>query len=243
MTTQESLPLRAAYAFGVAKGLDKEIAAIKDMVIEWDLTYDSSLRKGYIVDLFQTHGILDDFKAKHWNFGGTPQGERKLQRYLRLKQRYEDFLAGRRQEPGADVASAGDKEEDQSFAAEADLRDFLAKNPAIIEPGLTIYQDGDRSGVEFAIDDGRIDILAVDRQQRFVVIELKVGRGRNKTIGQLLFYMGWIDKNLAKGGPCRGMIIAREIPDDLVLAMRRVQGVTLYRYNVSVTLETVPADT
>jgi len=49
-----------------------------------------------------------------------------------------------------------------------------------------------------------------DKADRFVVFELKVTRGRNKALGQLLYYMGWVDKHLGKG-PCRGIIVAREI--------------------------------
>ena len=103
---------------------------------------------------------------------------------------------------------------------------------------MRLYQVGDRNGVEFPVDGGYIDILAVDRDDRFVVTELKVGRGCSKAVGQLLYYMGWVDKHLDKA-PCRGMIIAKEIPDDLVLTVERVPGVQLYRYNLSVSVELV----
>jgi hypothetical protein len=35
------------------------------------------------------------------------------------------------------------------------------------------------------------------------------------------------------------MIVAKEIPDDLILAVQRVPGVTLYRYSLSVSVELV----
>jgi len=232
-----TLSLRAAYAFGDEKGLEREIAAIRDMIIEWDMSYSSSLRRGYIVELFESHGILEEFKQKHWSAGNTPTGEGKLRRYRRIKQRYIDFLAGRTPELNENE-DAESQEESQAFAAESDLRDYLAENPGRIEPGLKLYQDKTRSGVEFSIDAGFIDILAVDAQKRFVVIELKVGRGRNKTIGQLLYYMGWVDKNLG-AGPCRGMIIAKEISDDLEIAVRRVPDVTLHQYTLSVSVQRV----
>lgn len=240
MDQQKALPLRSAYPFGEANGLANEVAAIRNRVIEWDLSFTSSLRRGYVVALFQEHGLLEKFMAEHWPFGTTAQGESKRRWYLSVRQRYEEFLANRVADEGnVEEEVAEDTEEGSSFAAEADLRDFLAKNPNCIEPGLTLYRDEARSGVEFTIEDGRIDILAVDRDKRFVVIELKVGRGRNRTIGQLLYYMGWVDRNLANGRPCRGMIIAKEIPEDLVLAVERVPGVTLCKYNLSVTVETV----
>jgi hypothetical protein len=232
-----ALSLKAAYAFGAAKGLQREVDEIRDMVIEWDSSYTSSLRRGYIVELFARHGILDEFKKEHWAHGNTPAGETQRRRYLKIKKQYEDFLAGRGPETRPEAESE-DEEGDQQFAAESDLRDFLAKNLPCIEPGLRPYQVGERFGVEFPVEGGYIDILAVDRDDRFVVIELKVGRGRNKAVGQLLYYMGWVDKHLGKA-PCRGMIIAKEIPDDLVLTVQRVPSVQLYRYNLSVSVELV----
>lgn len=120
----------------------------------------------------------------------------------------------------------------------ASSRDFLARNLECVEPELQLYHQAGRDGVEFPVDDGRIDILAVDKAGRFVVFELKLGRGRNKALGQLLYYMAWVDKHLGKGA-CRGIIIAKEISDDLVLAVQRMQDVSLYRYRLSVSVERV----
>ncbi len=231
----KTMPLKEAYRFGAEHGLEREVAAIRDMEIEWDLSYTSSLRRGYVADLFTKKDLFDAFKQQYWPVGDTPWGQRKKEFWLRLKGRYEDFLAGR----GEAAADGEDEEEEeQAFAAEADLRDFLANNLSCVEPGLRLYQQGERKGVEFTVEDGRIDILAVDRSDRFVVFELKLARGRNKTLGQLLYYMAWVDKHLGKG-PCRGIIVAKEITDDLVLALQRVQGVSLYRYKLSVSVEKV----
>jgi hypothetical protein len=234
-----TLPLRAAYTFGIDHGIEQKIIEIRDMVIEWDSSYTSSLRRGYIVELFEKHKIFEEFKTNYWPFGNTPTGESMRRRFLRIKKQYEDFLSGR----GPEITEySEDENEDQNneqqFAAEADLRDFLAKNPGCIEKGLRLYQTEKRDGVEFPIEGGFIDILAIDQNNSYVVVELKVGRGRNKTIGQLLYYMGWVDKNIGNA-PCRGMIIAKEIPDDLILAVQRVPGVFLYRYNLSVSVEQI----
>jgi hypothetical protein len=233
---KRSLPLTAAYTFGTVHGLEAEVSAIRNMVIEWDRSYTSSLRKGYIVELFEKHGIYEAFKNEHWPAGNSRSGLTKRKRFLRIKKQYEDFLAGRADDVVAEEEL--DDELDQQFAAESDLRDFLAKNPGCIEQGLRVFQEAGQSGIEFPVEAGFIDILAVDHEQRFVVIELKVGRGRNKTIGQLLYYMGWVDRNLGKG-KCRGMIIAKEISQDLILAVQRVPGVSLLRYKLSVSVEMV----
>jgi hypothetical protein len=227
------LPLKEAYIFGAEHALEKDMADIRDMEIEWDLSYTSSLRRGFVVELFTRKQLFDKFKELHWPAGNTSWGQRKSEFWLRLKCRYEDFL-GR----GESALEAEDEDEDQAFAAETDLRDFLASNLNRVEPTLRLYRQGEQNGVEFPVDGGRIDILAIDNANQFVVFELKLTRGRNKALGQLLYYMGWVDKHLGNGS-CRGIIIAKEISDDLVIAVQRVQGVSLYRYKLSVSVEKV----
>ncbi len=234
---RKTLSLKAAYAFGKNHGLESAVDEIRNMDIEWDLSYTSSLRRGYIIELFEKQGLFEAFKSAYWPYGNTPGGENKKRRSLKIKQQYEDFLAGRNGQEEIEE-EVEEEEAEQAFAAETDLRDFLAENLSCIEQGLSLYQTEGRSGIEFPVENGRIDILAVDKEKRLVVIELKVGRGRNRTIGQLLYYMGWVDQHLGNG-PCRGMIIAREVPDDLKLAVQRVPGVSLARYHLKVSVEFV----
>jgi hypothetical protein len=229
----ERLPLREAYRFGTEKGLTDEISTIRNMDIEWDLSYSSSLRRGYIIELFQKSGIWDEFIATSWPNGNTPDGERKTRTYLKIKERYEDFLAS-----GGQIVTQEEEEgftADQEFAYETDLRDYLARNLQVIERGLTLYEDSVSKGIEYPLSiGGRIDILAKDKDGRFAVIELKVSRGRNATVGQLLYYMGWVDTNFPSKEKSRGIIIAKEISEDLKLACQRVSDMSLYQYALSV---------
>jgi hypothetical protein len=227
------LPLKSAYLFGSEHGLKAEVDEIRNMEIGWNLSYTSTVRRGHIVELFAKHGLLDEFTAKYWPSGNTEDGLKERNRYLRIKQRYDEFLEG--QAPPPDEA---EEEADQQFATEADLRDFLAKTLMCIEPGLHLYDHDGKSGVEFPVEDGRIDILSVDAKNRFVVIELKLGQGRNKALGQLLYYMSWVDQNLGNG-PCRGILVAKDIPKALILAVQRVPGVSLHQYKLAVSVELV----
>jgi hypothetical protein len=236
---RKTLPLKSAYPFGESHGLGKETAEIQNMVIEWDKPYTSSLRRGYVIELFEKNGILPDFIKTHWPIGATTWGKNAMRFWKRLKDRYQAFLAGNGNEDSPEIDEESDKEKE--FAAEADLRDFLAKNPDCIERGLRIYESDGKRGVEFQIDsgDGRIDLLLLDLQGQFVVVELKVSRGRNKTLGQILYYMGWVDQNLAKTTKCRGIVVAKEITDDLIIATRRVEGISLMTYKLNVTLQKI----
>jgi len=203
------------------------------MEIEWDRSYTSSLRRGFIVELFEAKGLFQSFKDTCWSNGNTAEGERLTPRYRKIKQEYDDFLSGR--EPDRD----DEIESEQEFAYESDLRDFLARNLSILEPGLELFRDGEKNGVEYPIPGGRIDILTKNHENQFVVIELKVSQGRNPTIGQLLYYMGWVDKNLPSSKKSRGIIIAKDISDDLKLACGRIPDISLYRYSFSVKVERV----
>lgn len=140
-----------------------------------------------------------------------------------------------------DDVEAGDASPEPSqFAYESDLRDFLARNLSIIEPGLQLYEDEGITGVEFPVGGRFADILSVDAQGRLVVIELKVSRGYDRVIGQLLRYVSWISQHQAEEGQgVRGMIIAREISEDLRLACSSIPDVELFEYELAVTLRRV----
>jgi endonuclease len=126
------------------------------------------------------------------------------------------------------------------FAYESDLRDYLAKNLQIIEPGLRLYKEEDITGIEFPVGGRFIDILAVDSKGDFIVIELKVSRGYDRAIGQLLRYMAWIQKNQTDSGQkVRGVIVARGISEDLLLACSLMPSIDLFEYELSLSLKQV----
>lgn len=125
------------------------------------------------------------------------------------------------------------------FAFEKDLQNYLVKNLNPIEPGLKLYEDEGITGVEYPVGGRFIDILAVDKDGKFVVIELKVSRGYDRVVGQLLRYMGWVQKNIEAAKQVRGIIVANEITDDLKLACSRIADVKLVEYEISFRLHTI----
>jgi hypothetical protein len=134
-------------------------------------------------------------------------------------------------EPTAEAARA--------FAFEKDLENYLVKNLGIIEPGLHLYEEEGITGVQFPVGGRRIDILAIDKDGRYVVIELKLTRGYDRVVGQLLRYMGWVEQNMETTKPVRGIIVANEITSDLKLACSRIQDVRLIEYEISFKLRPV----
>lgn len=125
------------------------------------------------------------------------------------------------------------------FAYEHDLRDYLARNLQVLDPTLRLYEEEGIRGIEFPAGGRFVDILALD-QSGYVVIELKVSRGYDRVIGQLLRYINWIKKHHADPGQSvRGIIVAKEISDDLQLACAELPGISLFEYSLSVTVRRV----
>jgi len=125
------------------------------------------------------------------------------------------------------------------FAFEKDLRNYLVKNLGLIEPGLHLYEEEEITGIEFPVGGRFIDILAVDQTGSYVVIELKVSRGYDRVIGQLLRYMAWVEQNMETTKRVRGMIVAKEITNDLKLAASRIADVRLIEYEISFKLNSI----
>jgi len=131
-------------------------------------------------------------------------------------------------------------EKGQEFAYEKDLQNFLARNMLILEPDLRLYEDEEtgKSGLEYPVDGRFIDILALDKNDNFVVIELKVSRGYDKVVGQLLRYKNWIKRNMAENDQkVRGIIICKEITDDLLLACDGLDDIELFEYELYLKLQ------
>ena len=129
----------------------------------------------------------------------------------------------------------------RTFAFEKDLQNYLVRNLGRLEPGLRLYEDedGEFTGVEFPAGQRYIDILAVGTDDAYVVIETKVSRAYDRVVGQILRYMGWVKENLAGEAPVRGIIVASEISENLILATSSVKDINLVEYEISFSLKSV----
>jgi len=134
-----------------------------------------------------------------------------------------------------------------AFALEAHLRDYLAKKLPTLpdhDAPLELYTTEGRDGVEFQTDVGPIDILAVSpKTGDFYVLELKLGRGPDAALGQILRYMGWVQEHLAYEKKVFGVIVASDISTKLKYAATQVPSVQLMEYQIAVSLKRVALHT
>jgi len=140
--------------------------------------------------------------------------------------------------PGVQIKTNDDTIEDPSvFALEKHLEDFLVHNWAHTDLGkkYDIFTlDGEVVGQQYPSDTGPIDILAVRKDKKeILVIELKRGRISDVVVGQIQRYMGYVKDELAeKEQKVSGIIIGLE--DDLRLrrALSVTQNIKFMTYEV-----------
>jgi len=165
--------------------------------------------------------------------------------HFRLYEAGKDPAPIRANSPSAATTEITDESDDgqsSMFAYERDLREYLARNLQLLEAGLRLYEQEGVSGVEYPAGGRFIDILAVDAASNYVIIELKVSRGYDRVVGQLLRYMGRIASHHADAGQrVRGIIVAKEITEDLKLACMRQSDITLFEYSLAVSVQRVRA--
>jgi endonuclease len=159
--------------------------------------------------------------------------------------RYKEDIENKASDDAQTVISDGEPEDEpnveatREFAFERDLRNYLVKNLGLIEPDLRLYEEEGSTGIEFPVGGRFIDILAVDKDGCYVVVELKVSRGHDRVVGQLLRYMGWVAQNMETSQPVRGVIVANDITTDLKLASSCVPHVRLIEYEISFKLRSI----
>ena len=227
-----------AYDFLAAHGLQSESDEIKNSTDKFK-SYSSTLRRGKIVVLVRNQKLWDDFCKNVWTSGFTDKGKTRTKFYENLVMRFnseQDGIAT----PDEDEEEINIATEENEFAYENDLRNYLVRNLSVIESGLRLYKADGVDGEEFFVPGTarRIDILAVDKQNNYVIIELKVSRGYEKVVGQTLFYQSSI-KTIFKQEKVRAIIIAREITAELKTATSFLPDFELFEYQLSLTLSKI----
>jgi len=154
--------------------------------------------------------------------------------------KYEDELEKLLYGKGDSVVTTNDPtiEEPSEFALEKHLEDFLVKNWESTSLGkkYNIYEvDGDIVGQQYPSDTGPIDILAISKDKKtLLVVELKKGRVSDNVVGQIQRYMGFVKSDLAeKNQDVKGVIIGLEDDLKLTRALSVTSNIDFYKYKVN----------
>lgn len=113
------------------------------------------------------------------------------------------------------------------LSLEKDLQSYLSSNLNKIEEGLELIENG----IEYKTKAGYIDLLAKDKNDNYVVLELKAGKGKDAAIGQTLGYIGALTNEL-KTDKIRGIIVASDFDERLKYAAISLNNLTLVKYSI-----------
>ena len=134
-------------------------------------------------------------------------------------------------------SSDSEIENPSMFALESHLEHFIIENweQTILAKDYDIFQDGELTGKQFPTDTGPIDILAISKDKKeLLVIELKKGRASDSVVGQIQRYMGYIkDEFLESGQKVKGIIIALENDTKVKRALIVTNDIDFYQYKIN----------
>jgi hypothetical protein len=119
-----------------------------------------------------------------------------------------------------------------------EVQDILVKDLEVIEAGLKLYKSDDNNGIKYPAEGKYIDILAIDKEGDYVIIDIDYGKGNENKIGEVLRNKNWIERNIAKvGQKVRGIIISNEITEDLIMACINLPEIELCEYEIFVKIK------
>ena len=109
---------------------------------------------------------------------------------------------------------------------EENLEEFVIQNLDEIEPGLNLLER------QLSTPAGRLDLLCKDREEQYVVVELKREQGTDQVVGQILRYMGWV-KDHYRTDKFRGIIIVGSKNQALSYAIKATPNVQVKEFRLS----------
>jgi hypothetical protein len=141
----------------------------------------------------------------------------------------------------SDTNTKIEKAEEQKFEAleVQHYQSLLHRNFHRLFPKLKYFDDEEQIPKNGQYDTqtvGIMDILAIDEKGNFVVIEIK-RQATDKTIGQILRYMGWTQEELCKDGQkVSGLIVAERKDIQLEFALKVIPNVKFMKLSLTITL-------
>lgn len=124
------------------------------------------------------------------------------------------------------------------FLLEKHLEDFLVSNwkqTPLSKNYEILSENGKIVGQQYRTNTGPLDLLAISHDKsHYLVIELKRDRASDEVVGQILRYMGWVQKNLCnKVQTVKGKIIALRGDEKLEHALYLIDDIDFLKYEIN----------
>jgi hypothetical protein len=130
-----------------------------------------------------------------------------------------------------------------TVSLESDLENALVIDLSQIESDLKLFSSNGISGEQYDTKlVGIIDILAIDKNGDYVVIELKANEVDRQVCGQIQAYMAWVKDKLAGSKSVRGIVIAKDFTIRAIYAASIVPHLSLKKYRMKFEISDVQKD-
>jgi len=124
---------------------------------------------------------------------------------------------------------------------ESQIEEHILANFSTLFPGWKVYDNQDKAGKSgkptgayLHTEAGQIDILCLDAEENFIVVELKRNKAPDKVVAQVDRYIAWVEKNLAEADQdVSGLIIANSLDKRLAYTLSRRPKIDFWRYDWS----------
>ncbi|MGE5405677.1 MAG: hypothetical protein ACM3PP_12145 [Candidatus Saccharibacteria bacterium] len=121
------------------------------------------------------------------------------------------------------------------------MRDVVVTNLALLKPDLKLYQDvSGRPGIEYPTEAGIIDILAIDGEGRFTVVEI-ADPFTPEVMTRMLSCMGWVRKHLASGHEVRAIVLTNQVDNSILWSATAIPQIEICQLQVSMVVNRLSA--
>ena len=160
-------------------------------------------------------------------YGAVPKSPRRIEG-VAYKEEHIDFVRTLEAIHFANIHATELVSKDVASITEHDLEKFLIKNLDKIEDGLKFLDK------QVSIQDGRIDILARDKSDNFVIIELKVQEDK-ELIWQTVYYPMQFKKEY-RVKKVRMLTICPSYPPHILQTLKQIDGVEMVMFTPTIEL-------
>jgi len=117
------------------------------------------------------------------------------------------------------------------FVLESGVEEAVKAN--LSQLGLRLAESNIQQQCDLGIGVGRTDLICRDKDNNFVVLELKAVQTSDYVVGQILRYMGYVRENMAneEGVKVKGIIITPSYDEQLRLAAKEA-GIKVLRIRI-----------
>ena len=135
--------------------------------------------------------------------------------------------------------SSGESPIPQSNPSQSSLEEKILENLDDIEQGLKPYVGDGRMAKGIVTDFGKIDLLAIDKNDNFVALKVKMGSADHSVLCTTLACVGWLKRSMKIWSLVRLIIIAESFDEKAIFSATALPNLELMQYEIKPTFKRV----